>query len=335
MSKVKIKSNDLRKAVNDSDKELGLELGHESIYSYTSFMVDDLTDDFDNSVLKLIAKLNKIDNIYQSSDRYRNINLDGKMYRAKDTDSIDNSNAVKIDDSNFVEYSKLKWDTDRGFKTNSNIFNKRFYTLILLKLLGNSERIANNRRDLPHSEDEFKSIVINKYIKLIDSMTNIKSTDSKLQLLELLYYVKKKNTSYMNTLISTISTLKIGISKSLLIKNKLHDDVIIFTIIKLVLLLTTGSLKSLECIEFASIEHCTFEHNFDEFLEYIGSIISDNRYTAFENFIRCRPYVYKNAETKNMHNLYLGLEYAKFILSDYKYIIKYINKIEDNSESIL
>ena len=309
-----MKLKNINKIVNKFDKSFGINVKDIPIFDnlYNSSTV------FETSVKKMICIINGINPDYMVKT---DINEKGKLFTQKQKVKKSTSKTYT-----FPELSSLKWDRTGMYSIKSNIFRKRWLTLILTDILQNSETIANHMVDAPHSEEELSIIKLSHIQKDLEHNALKNTYTSKMFFIELAYYIDKRKHKVMNKAAQIIDSM-VDVSHNASIKKR-SEDFMLFYISTLAYMLTTSNGNSK--LKFHLIESFRLGDDATEFIKYLGKLISENQLSySFNAFINASPKIYSKDESREYKIGIASLEFIRFIFSDDKYICRYIGKVID------
>lgn len=309
-----MKLKNINKIVNKFDKSFGINVKDIPIFDnlHKSSTV------FETSVKKMICIINGINPDYIVKN---DVNERCKLFAQKEKKST--SNHVYA----FSELSSLKWDRTCMYSIRSNIFRKRWLTLVMTDILQNSESIAKNMIDAPHSEEELSIIKLSHIQKDLEYNTLKNTYSAKMFFIELAYYIDKRKHKVMNKVAQIIDSM-LDVSSNTPIKKR-SEDFMLFYISTLAYILTTSNNCNSK-LKFHLIEGFRLGDDATEFIKYLGNLISENQLSySFNAFINASPKIYSKDESREYKIGIASLEFIRFIFNDNKYICGYIRKVID------
>ena len=309
-----MKLKNINKIVNKFDKSFGINVKDIPIFDnlYKSSTV------FETSVKKMICIINDINPDCMVKE---DVNERCKLF----TQKVKKSATKHI--YTFPELSSLKWDRTCMHSIKSNIFRKRWLTLVMTDILQNSESIAKNMIDTPHSEEELSIIKLSHIQKDLEYNVLKNTYTAKMFFIELTYYIDKRKHKVMNKVAQIIDSM-LDVSSNTPIKKR-SEDFMLFYISTLAYMLTTNTNCNSK-LKFHLIEGYRLGDDATEFIKYLGKLIAENQLSySFNAFINASPKIYSKDESREYKIGIASLEFIRFIFNDNKYICRYIGKVID------
>lgn len=327
MSKISININDIRKGVNECDRDFGVRLRSLNEYLQPDEIYEQALDDTRDYIAKLICALNGV-----------SVN---KLYTIDET----NGKIVGVlNDFSFTSNSKLNWKEPGKYKINDIRFKCRFLTLYLMELNDKLDKMS--KRKFENSDQkicayEHAYFYLKEYVhdadRLINVMINGNNHSNILvkNVLNNTYGYKKVKYKELNSCIcDSIMELREGIKSTQFSSRFMSDDMIIYSLLRIAYMVSTNEVKFNKALpKFKHIEGATKDDELIKLIATLGSaIIAEHKFSK-------RPILYKafnSAGPKIMSNYresvvdyYVNtgmraLSYVDFILND-KFIHSFIN----------
>lgn len=322
-----INYNDIRKQLNSFDKEFNIKLKkHDKNISADDY-IEIVAENCNIELLGFVVILNglNIDDYFEETGYGFNL-----------------LKPVGTDNPSFCEESKLHWNNDFIYSTDSLIFRYRFASNVCQYMFGNfSKIIANSVADKKHSYAEYGIINCKKYINyilkfillVIDPHESYDNIILKIHEITSYKYNKVKHNKLKRTLNYMILSLKENMTSNILVDRFYSDDLAISSILELAYILGTNDYNY-DCLpNFKYIEDATVEDDLVNLIKRLGELIikhnGKKKYPLmFRAFINANPVInsqYKE-ESINSEKIRTGiaaLNYASFIVDD-KTIKKFI-----------
>lgn len=319
MSKINIDIEEIRKGVNECDRDFGLRLKSRNEYLQPDEIYEQALEDVRDYLTKLICVLNGVN----VSDFYSIDEETGKI------------NGV-LDNFSFTSNSKLNWKEPGKYKITDVRFKCRFLTLYLMEL--NEKLNKMSKRKFEESDDkicayEHAYFYLKGFVQDADRLINVMINNNDHEniilknILNNTYSCKKVNHKELNVCIySSITELKEGIQSSKFSERFMSDDMIIYSLLRIAYMVSTNKTNFNKALpKFKYIEGASKDDDLIKLIATLGSsIIAEHKYSKrpilYRAFNSASPKImtnYKEAVTDYYVNTGLrALSYVDFIFDD-------------------
>lgn len=326
MSKINININDIRKGVNECDRDFGVKLKSLNEYLQPDEIYEQALDDIRDYIAKLICALNGVNirNLYTFDE-------DGKI------------NGV-LNDFSFTSNSKLNWREPGKYKIDDMRFKCRFLTLYLMSL--NEKLDKMSKRKFENSDEkicayEHAYFYLKGFVTDADRLINVMISGNNYtnillkNILNNSYCYKKVDQKLLNTaLYNSITELQDGIQSTCLSERFMSDDMIIYSLLRIAYMLSTNKVNFDKALpKFKHIEGASKDDELIKLIATLGSAIIDEhkfskRPILYKAFHSASPKITSNyPEVLSDYYVNTGvraLAYVDFILDD-KFIHTFIS----------
>lgn len=274
--------------VNRLDKEMGVKLKHPNIFNEPEKLFEIGILNIQDRIVQLILLINQVD-----PDEYYG--------------------GVGTSQQEFTDYSQLNWrDEETRYYTDSLMYKARFLSGMMLDMMNKLDCICRNKYNQatrpPVGFYETQYLYLEEIFTYMKRLMTVMISGNDYHYIlmknfQLSMYAKKKTkTRKINRSVFEASEIIItGCQTNGIINptRKEQDDILIYTIVRLAYMLSTGSCDFSDIPKFKEFEGMRVEHNLIDAIGYLGDAILEERK------IRKKPIIaasFEDARPKIMTN---------------------------------